>query len=682
MPKKQDPLAENLLADENIDLTDEPKAVGDASTSDVEQSAVHAHIGGVKSITQKESRFRGKLPKIRGKKPIVIATSVIIALLMLITLPGFFVVSAFTSVGKSASALSESFKAQDFVAVNKNIDQLNNDLVSLDASMNFYVWTKVLPVVGSYYTDAKSLIVAGREGLGAAEILIPAIEPYADILGFNGVRPTDGSEGAQTAEERIDFIVNSLPAIIPKLDEVGPKLKNAREAVAEINPSRYPEKFGGKNVRKPMSDIIELIKTSATIVTDGKPLLEAMPYILGMEEERTYLIVFQNDKELRPTGGFMTGYSLMKVKKGKMEPVTSDDIYNLDKRYKAHIEAPKPFRDHIKQPYSANSNWRLRDMNWSPDFKEAMDLFLTEAKTAKLRDVDGVIAVDTNFLVSVLEITGQIGVPEQGNFSAEIDKRCDCPQVIYELESYADVEKAIVWDPNTGKIVFGEIVDNRKAILGPLVNSVVSNALAQPKEKVPSLFNAFLSNVQQKHIMFYMFDDKTQKAVEAFNIAGRIRETEGDYLTIVDANLGGRKSNLYVTQEVEDKISVSGDKIRHELVITYKNPQKHDGWLNSVLPNYMRVYVPKGSKLIDGSGVIGDIETAEDLGKAVFQGFFELRPEGVVKVNLTYEVPKKGEGYRYLIQQQPGKLPGHYSIKFGGQTEEFQLMADRELRFK
>ncbi|MBI3289909.1 DUF4012 domain-containing protein [Candidatus Microgenomates bacterium] len=680
MPKKQDPLAENLLADENIDLTD-------ASTSEVGQAAVDVHLGGVDkqmdTVSSKASRFRGKLPKIRGRKPFLIVSVVIIGLLLLITLPGFFVVQAFTNVRKSSDALVESFKAQDFPAVNKNIDQLDRDLAGLDGSMNFYVWTRFLPVVGSYYKDAKSLVVAGREGLGAAKVLVPAIEPYADVLGFNGAAPTDGSAGAKTAEERIDFIVDSLPAIIPKLDEVSPRLKKAREAVAGINPGRYPEKIAGKSVRKPLADIVELIKTSATIVTDGKPLLEAMPYILGVDSGRTYLVIFQNDKELRPTGGFMTGYSLMKVKDGKMEPVSSDDIYNLDKRYKAHIEAPKPFRDHIKQPYSANPNWRLRDMNWSPDFKATMDLFLAEAKTAKLPQIDGVIAVDTNLLVSILEITGQIGVPGQGNFSAEIDKRCDCPQVIYELESYADVEKAIVWDPNTGKIVFGEIVDNRKAILGPLVNSVVSNALAQPKEKVPSLFNAFLNNVQQKHVMFYMFDEKTQKAVEAFNVAGRIRETDGDYLAIIDANLGGRKSNLYVTQEVEDTVSVSGDKVKHELVITYKNPQKHDGWLNSVLPNYMRVYVPRGAKLIDGSGVTGEVETVEDLDKTVFQGFFELRPEGVVKVNITYEVSKRGtDGYKYLIQQQPGKLPSHYVVNFGRDSEEFQLSMDRELQFK
>lgn len=182
-------------------------------------------------------------------------------------------------------------------------------------------------------------------------------------------------------------------------------------------------------------------------------------------------------------------------------------------------------------------------------------------------------------------------------------------------------------------------------------------------------------------MLFYVFDEKTQSALESFNIAGRIKDTDGDYLAIVDANLGGRKSNLYVTQEVEDEVKVEKDKTKHKLTITYKNPQRHDGWLNSVLPNSVRVYVPKDAKLMSSSGA-GDIETSEEIGKTVFSGFFELRPEGVVKVVLEYEVLKGGNPYTFLIQQQPGKLPSRYTVTARGNTEEFELKSDQLLRFE
>lgn len=599
-------------------------------------------------------------------------------LIVFLIVPGIFAARAAQSLFASVDALADPMSRQDLQGVKAGVDKIESDLKAFDGSLLPLSWIRVIPGLGGYWSDAKNGAEGGLSTIKAAKVLIPALEPYADILGFGGAVPSV-TDGAKTAEDRIDFIVKALPAVTPKFEEVSPDLLAAKESINKIDGSRYPEDFRGISLRGSIKGIQSGINTLAILVTDGKPLLEAMPYLVGMDDERTYLVIFQNDKELRPTGGFMTGYSLMKVKEGKIQPVSSDDIYNLDKRYKPTIDAPKPFLDHIKQPYSANPGWRLRDMNWSPDFKVSMDLFLAEAARAKLPKVDGVITVDTNVVVSLLEVTGRIGVPGQGNFSADIDERCNCPQVIYELESYADVEKPIVWDPNTGKIVFGEIVDNRKEILGPLVNSVLANALAQPKEKVALLGEKIISNLMDKHVLFYVFDPETQKALETFNVAGRVKSTDGDYLEIVDANLGGRKANLYATHEVVDGITEQNGKIVHDMVITYKNPQKHDGWLNSVLPTYLRVYVPKGAKLVSSDGT--NIETSEDLGKTVFGGFFELRPEGVQKISLKYEVPKSG-AYKILIQKQAGKGNFPYSISYKGKTEEFLLNTDREIHFE
>ena len=615
-----------------------------------------------------------------GAKKFLIPLTLALLFLLILLVPSFFVARAASRLQSSAWEINEALKEQNLGRLKEGISRLKEDLYVFDRSLTPLVWLRPFPWISAYWQDAKNGARGGLAAIEATELLIPTIEPYADILGFGKgeAQPTDG---AKTAEERIDFIVASLPSVTPKLGQVGEKLNKASDSLNLIDPGRYPESFRGNPVRKKIEDLQILINSARTLIVDGKPLLEVTPYLMGMGEERTYLVIFQNDKELRPTGGFMTAYSLMKVKDGKIQPVSSDDIYNLDKRYRANIEAPKPFLEHIKQPYSQNPNWRLRDMNWSPDFKTTMDLFLEEAKKARLPKVDGVISVDTNVLVSILQVTGQIGVPGQGNFSADLDSRCECPQVIYELEIYADVEKPIVWDPNTGKIVFGEIVDNRKAILGPLVNSVIANGLAQPRDKVPQLAQAVLSNLQEKHVLFYMFDENVQKALESFNIAGRIRNTQGDYLAIVDANLGGRKSNLYVTHEVIDNIKIEESKVIHEMAITYKNPKPHDGWLNSVLPNYMRIYVPKGARLISSSGA--DIEVSEDLDKTVFGGFFELRPEGIVKITLNYEVPKvSGEKYALLIQKQPGKPTFRYTINVGRRIQEIELETDREFRFE
>src|SRR3989338_485428 len=135
------------------------------------------------------------------------------------------------------------------------------------------------------------------------------------------------------------------------------------------------------------------------------------------------------------------------------------------------------------------------------------------------------------------------------------------------------------------------------------MNSILANAMGQPKEKLPALFEAGFRSLMEKHVLFYIHDEEVQKGIAEFGLAGKIEDYQGDYLHINDANLGGRKSNLYVTEEVRQEINVAKDgTVEKTLEITYKNPQSYDGWLNSVLPNWTRVYVPKGSKLISSEG--------------------------------------------------------------------------------
>jgi hypothetical protein len=520
--------------------------------------------------------------------------------------------------------------------------------------------------------------------------MIEVIEPYADLLGFTG--GTQAKSGEETAKDRIDFIVKTIPSIIPKGDELSEKVLAVKKEVDQIDPNRYPEEFQGKPVREQLKKAIDLVDSSSEFIITSKPLLEVAPYLLGTEGERTYLVIFQNDKELRPTGGFMTGFSIAKVQNGKFVPVSSSDIYDLDSKYRPSVTAPDPIIDYLKGPYVISKNLYLRDMNWSPDFEESMKVFSKEFAKVDKTKIDGVIAVDTQTLVNLLDVIGPIGVPGYGNFSTQTSPECNCPQVIYELESFADVEGPVVWSQDEpGKIIFAPPnYGNRKGIIGPLMNSILSNALGQPKEKIPMLFEAGFKSVLEKHVLVYMFDEKVQAAVREAGYGGKISYPRGssemqyDYLHINDANLGGRKSNMYVTQEVSQEVSVSKDgTVEKTVTITYKNPEKHDGWLNSVLPSWIRIYVPKGSTLISLDGLEEKGDTYEDLDRTVFSGLYRLRPQGVQKVIVKYTLPFKAKGVLPMfIQKQPGTDAPLYSIQVGRQLEEFKLQTDKELQFK
>lgn len=626
-----------------------------------------------------EHRLRNK----KGRKIIKIIVLSLFAFLVITGLLSWGVYKNAIEVKSQAQRLKASLSQKDLNITSSELTKIKEDLGKLEKSYSRLAYTKVIPIVGSFYRDGEHLINASFYGVDSGEILLDSVKPYADIIGFKGTGNED-IRVVRTAQDKIDFLIKTMPEIVPKIDGLSGKINQMNEEIDKIDPNRYPKTVRGIAVRDNLVRGKELLGTIAGLIADGKPLLENTDYFLGVESPRTYMVIFQNDKELRPTGGFITAYTIARVDKGRFDPISSDDIYDLDNKYTPVIKAPEQFPKYLKGIYIALNRFRLRDMNWSPDFEESMNMFSTEIKKVGVKNIDGIIAVDTQMLVYLLDVIGEVSVPGYGEFSTKIVSECKCPQVIYELESFADNEGAVVWSENEpGKIVFApENYGERKKIIGPLMNSILSETLGLPDEKMPLLFEAVAKSFTEKHALFYLFDEEAESAVKAFGIAGEIKDyPNGDYLYINDANLGGRKSNLYVTQEITQEVNKKDGYIENDLTITYKNPEKQDGWLNSVLPNWIRIYVPKGSEVLENDGFGEFITPYDEFGKTVFAGFVSVRPQGVSKVSIKYKVPLKlDREYKLYIQKQPGKDAPLYNISFGKVSEEFSLKTDKEIR--
>lgn len=588
---------------------------------------------------------------------------------------------------KIGGAASEVTKSQDLKAFKELATKVQTEITGIDLEMKKMAWLKGVPVASDYYKDGEAGIAGANSVIDAGLIAIDGIAPYADVIGLKGLATT--GDGAKTAADRISFIVETLDKLKPQLTQIGEKLAQAKSQIDKIDPTRYPLEYKGIAVRSQITKGINLLDQASALINDAKPMLEAAPYLLGKDKPRKYLLLFQNEAELRPTGGFLTGYAVIEVNKGKISTLQSDDIYKLDEKFPKRIPAPEPIKKyHPNVPY-----WYMRDQNLSPDFRSSMDTFMKNYELTGSPKVDGVIAVTTKVLVDLLKVTGKIGVPGFGNFSAENDPRCNCPSAFYELQILAGSEEPVVWDSVSGKIVKAPAnYGNRKLFLGPVMYSVLANVLAQPKSKFPELFNTILSTISEKQVMMYFFDEKTQGAVEAFNMAGRVREVpeNEDYLMVVDTNFSGGKTNIWVRYEASQNIEVSSDgTVTKTLTLNYTNPQEGSvkiesgRRLNGLFRDWVRVYVPKGSELIESKGFETGEAKGEDLGKTVFEGFFTLAPLNVKSITLKYKLPFKIKSpYKMLVQKQGGAKDFIYKTKINGKNQaEFILNADSEHAF-
>jgi hypothetical protein len=440
--------------------------------------------------------------------------------------------------------------------------------------------------------------------------------------------------------------------------------------------------------RQPLREYLlkgqEMLATGHTLIRDGKPILTHTSWLLGKDSPRNYLLIFQNDAELRPSGGFWTDYGTITVDKGKITPGVSQDIYSLDAKLNSTIPAPRPLKAyHINVPYL-----NLRDMNLSPDFPTDAAIFLDYyQKLTKTSNIDAVVALDTNVLVDLVNVIGRIGVPEWGNFSSEPDKRCDgCPQIIYQLEWIAGRPR-------------NYIETNRKGFLGPLMHSILSNAMGSEKGKISPLAQAALNNIYQKHVMFYFRDPTIQDAAVKANIAGSIKQNlpaNTDYLHLNDANMASAKSNIFIKQKIKHEIISKNNQVEHKVSVTYTNPskasncnlEKGDLCLNAPkYRNWFRFYTPIGSKL--SSKMTGtEVETVEyeELGKQVFEGFygdkFPLYAQSNLKTSIQYiSSVKPSSNYSLMLQKQPGTKPVEYELYVNGKLKEkFNWNSDRLLK--
>jgi hypothetical protein len=567
----------------------------------------------------------------------------------------------------SAKDLKAAFAKNDIDLLSSKLKMFDEKYGELEKESQSLYWAVAIP----YVSDFKLGIEAGRYGVEAAKATVASIAPYADLIGF---KKGESSFSGKSAEGRLQTAVLTLDKVLKNVDVISDDIHQIEVRLEKIDEKRYPAEIGGKKIRSTISSVKEQFAGVSHLFVDAKPMLKKLPEILGSKKEQTYLLLFQNTAERRATGGFLTAYAVFKIKDGKMTIDKSSDIYTLDASIPSHPSAPPEIATYHK----GVTQFYIRDSNLSPDFPKSLELFKSLYKKSSLRvDYDGIIALDSKILVDMLTIFGDANV-DGITFSAKIDKRCDCAQVIYQLFSVVDEQ-------------VGYVKENRKGILGDLMYELFNRALRfSPSKYWGSLAQAMFKDMDEKHILLNFVDPAIQQSVEKLDYAGKINESKGDYLHVNNVNFAGAKSNLFTTETIVSKSTKESGTTKREVQVEYRNPypasncnlqQERILCLNAPLRNWVRLYVPKGSKLIAFEGSSMKVQTYEDLGKTVFEGFLIVNPMGLAKINVTYTLPTTVDASTLLIQKQSGVQGQKYEVSLDGSTV-FKGVMEKDTLFK
>lgn len=400
-------------------------------------------------------------------------------------------------------------------------------------------------------------------------------------------------------------------------------------------------------LKERVDSLEERLAIYRSLVKNGRAISTLLPELIALEGSKNYLVLLQNNSELRPTGGFIGSFAKVNFEGGKLKKLEVNDIYSIDGQLKLQIEPPKEIKSDLGQKY-----WYLRDSNWEPDFP-------TSAKQAEWfynketgETVDGVVALDVSAIENLLEVVGDI-------------KLSDYNETITSDNLF---ERAVTH----AELSFFPGSQNKKNFLTALANQLFNKLFFLPNQNWPGIVGALGRSLEGKHMSVYLDNPRLFSYIVSQNWASSLpRPTENqdsvfDFLASVEANLGANKSNYYLDRKynLETVIGKEGD-VRHRLRINYINKSPSDTFPAGKYKNRMRVYLPAGTKMnrvVWGETELKDVESFIDYGRAGFSFLLELGPKESKTLVLDYELSQKlifkddEAAYRLDVIKQAGTL--------------------------
>jgi hypothetical protein len=309
-------------------------------------------------------------------------------------------------------------------------------------------------------------------------------------------------------------------------------------------------------------------------------VIDSLAYLSGSRKEQVYLVLFQNNMELRPGGGFIGSYGLLTIKNGTINSFAINDVYNADGQLTGHVEPPFALRR-----YLGAAHWYLRDSNFDVEFTRNAGQAAVFLNLSTGQKVDGVIAMDISFLRTLLEKTGPVYVPS-------LNKTVTAKNFYLLAQAQAETD----FFPGSTK---------KKDFLEHVAQSLILSL--QEREQLPlgALLLAADEALKQKHLMFASANPSLTEVFIANNLAPSIRKTEAekhatiaDISGVIEANLGANKANFYVKRQLTEQVSIDERGGRKgSLTIVYHNTSQKNSQFGGGYKNYLRLLLREDASL-------------------------------------------------------------------------------------
>jgi hypothetical protein len=456
-----------------------------------------------------------------------------------------------TTAAFQADTLTAQTSLQDALSEFSQVETfLNSDHPVLTNVMS------VLPVIGEHVTSRRAMLSAGQHiALGNTYIIKGVTDAQAD--------------GDMSMTDR-------LAILTVHMEQALPQYKEAQRALVSVHPSILPPE------QRPLyEEFLVLYSAFLDDVQDLVDLSHVLYGVFGGDTFQRYLVLFQNNSEIRPTGGFIGSFAILDTQKGRIEniDIPAGGSYDIQGQLDTYRIPPNPLQ-------LVNNRWEFQDINWFFDFPTTARKAESFVTAARGMSFDGTIALNATVIERVLRVIGPVTADD---YDVLLDAETVLPTLQHHVEGgYKEAgdtaPKEILTD------VLAELLDALQTI--------------QP-DQLFSLLQELHEALGEKEIQIALHAQGTHEKLASFGWTGAVVKTEPrqDYLAVVATNVQGQKSDARIDQHIDHTVGVQEDGsviVRVDITRTHRGDTH--GLYNAPNITYMRTYVPEGSVLLEAGG--------------------------------------------------------------------------------
>lgn len=373
---------------------------------------------------------------------------------------------------------------------------------------------------------------------------------------------------------------------------------------------------------------------------------------------KTFVVIFQNSDELRPTGGFLGSLAFIKLDNGSITEMKVFDVYQVAGRLTVRVIPPPGVQEYL----SEDKGWQLSDANWSPDFPTTARVITEMLQLSEYSSVDGVIAVNLDTARQLLKVTGNVFLPD------------------YQMTVTSDNVNQVLRS-NRDQFFAGSIA--KQHLLGSFVTALKTKLMALPPERYPELLSILSQETQSKNLLFFSHHKDVQSVFEHFKITGEFADTlekSNLYLGLIEANVGINKANAKISRALHLAFSPTSSTVQLSI---HNHNSPADRTLNAPAAadhmhyvNYQRLWLRPDTS-VSTLTINGQATTWKENTITTYQGivvkeisFLSITREGEQSVvNIELKHPPLEANSSISLPLQPGVPPYPVTWSWNGKTQ-------------